>query len=138
MKCYIALARPPSKLTAPLQVSALSLWNTIQTFLFLPSLTLTSRVYDGPIASSELTQLSARTFGAWTFLTAVVRFYAAYRIHDSDWYSLALWTFAVAGAHLWSEVAYGTVKVRSGALPSLCIAGGSTVWMLCQWGRYVS
>lgn len=125
-----------TKITAA-QISTLSLWNTIQTFIFLPNLTLTSRIYSGPHASSQLTQLSARTFAAWTFLTALVRLYAAYRIHDGGWYGLALWSFVVAGAHLGSEVVYGTVKVRSGAFPSLCIAGGSAVWMVWQWGRYV-
>lgn len=133
----IPTIHPPLHQITTAQISALSLWNTIQTFIFLPNLTLTSRIYSGPHASSQLTQLSARTFAAWTFLTALVRFYAAYRIHDGGWYGLALWSFVVAGAHLGSEVVYGTVKLRSGALPSLCIAGGSTAWMVWQWGSYV-
>ena len=83
--------------------------------------------------------LSARTFGTWTFLSAVVRFYGAYRLSDGDMYKLVLWTFVVAGVHFGSEwLAFGTVRLSTGLLPSLILASGSLEWMVWQWGYYVN
>jgi len=143
---------PPSKATThrhpstpktnsplPPQISLISVLNTLQTYT-TPSLVLTRRVYSGPttLSSVQITPLSARTFGTWTFLSAIIRLYAAYRIDDKDIYALALWTYVIALAHFGSEWAvYGTVRWGRGIAPSLGIAVGSTVWMVAQWGWYV-
>jgi hypothetical protein len=65
------------------------------------TLTYTAQVYAGPPEkansknASPVTPLSGRTFGTWTMITAIVRFYAAYHLDDNSWYDLATWTFVV-------------------------------------------
>lgn len=122
------------------QVSFLSIFNTLQTYLSLPSLALTRRVYSGPAttSSTQVTPLFARTFGTWTFLSAIVRLYASYHIHNREMFALALWTFVIAVGHFGSEWAvYGTVRMGKGFAPSAIVAVSSMAWMVWQWGAYV-
>ena len=59
-----------------------------------------------------------------------MRLYACYRLEESAWYDVAWWTFAVALLHFASEVwVFRSTSVITGALPSLCIATGTVVWM---------
>ncbi|CAG8700443.1 4007_t:CDS:10, partial [Funneliformis caledonium] len=58
-------------------VSILAIFNTIQNFL---TLSLTKRVYSA--RPNQVTKLTSRTFATWTFLSAIVRIYAAYNITD--------------------------------------------------------
>jgi len=78
-------------------VSVVSVFNTVQTFV---SPTLTKRIYSKkpeegeycdqtvsgarPLMSSFalVTGVGRRTFGVWTLLAAVIRFYAAYEINN--------------------------------------------------------
>ena len=120
------------------QVSVTSAFNSVQTY---STLKLTQRVYDGPVSklTSQVTPLSARTFGTWTFLSAIIRFYGAYRLDDGDMYKLVLWTFVLAQIHFGTEwLVFGTARLGVGLLPSLMVASGSLVWMVCQWGFYVN
>ncbi|MCJ1230713.1 ergosterol biosynthesis protein [Toensbergia leucococca] len=120
-----------------LLVSLVSALNSVQTYL---TLTFTRRVYDGPVStsSSQVTPLFARTFGTWTFLSAVIRLYGAYRLDDGDMYKLVLWTFALALIHFGSEwLVFRTARLGLGLLPSLMVASGSLTWMVWQWEYYV-
>ncbi|KAG9749900.1 ergosterol 28, partial [Aureobasidium melanogenum] len=93
-------------------ISIVSLGNSIQAYL---SLGPTQKVYCGSKtvpagvpastvpSTSPVTPLSARTFGTWTAITAIVRLYAAYNINSKPMYELAFWTYIVAFTHFMSE-----------------------------------
>jgi hypothetical protein len=115
--------------------------NSVQAY---STLYYTTRVYnptpvDPPVGRpAHVTWLSSRTFGTWTFLTALVRFYAAYNIDNPAMYQLALWTYAVAWAHFMSEWwVYGTTRWGKPLMGPVIVATSSLVWMWTQWGFYV-
>lgn len=121
--------------------------NSIQAYV---SLAPTQRVYSGPSTAptgipksamketSPVTPLSARTFGTWTAITAVVRLYAAYHIQVPVMYELALWTFGVAWAHFMSEwLVFKTTKMASGLAGPVIVSTTSLIWMWLQWDYYV-
>lgn len=129
--------------------------NSIQTFT---SLGPTQQVYSGSAATSTLsgaklpaglppstikstspvTPLSARTFGTWTAITAVVRLYAAYHIEHLPMYELAFWTFGVAWAHFMSEWwIFKTTKWGRGLAGPVIVSTSSMIWMWLQWDYYV-
>ncbi|PNS16275.1 hypothetical protein CAC42_6382 [Sphaceloma murrayae] len=118
-------------------ISVVSLANSVQSY---STLAATRKVYAGRSSSSSspVTPLSARTFGTWTFITAIVRLYAAYRVNEKAWYEIAMWTYGVAWGHFVSEwLVFGTVRLNAGSAGPLCVATGSLVWMWSQWGYYV-
>ncbi|PSK34039.1 hypothetical protein B9Z65_8365 [Elsinoe australis] len=139
---------PPASGLLPkwlLFISVVSLANSIQAY---SSLSATRRVYAGPakattankpkVETSPVTPLSARTFGTWTAITAIVRLYAAYNVNDKAWFEIAMWTFAVAWGHFVSEwLVFGTVRLNAGSAGPLCVATGSLTWMSLQKGYYV-
>lgn len=122
------------------------------------SLYATRRVYNGPKQSpissqsipkgipsntlrpnlSPVTPLSAHLFGTWTALSAIVRLYAAYHVHDKAVYEIALWSFGVAWLHFVTEwTVFGST---SWALPLAFPVGVSTtslIWMWMQYDHYV-
>ena len=110
-----------------------SIGNSVQAYV---SLGPTRRVYAGP--RSSVTPLSARTFGTWTFISAVVRVYAAYNINDRAWYNTAMWVFGAAWVHFMSEwLVFRTATWGSGLAPSAIIATSSLIWMWAQKDFYV-
>ena len=117
------------------KVSFLSIFNTIQCFL---TLVFTRRVYAGAASKTNVTPLSSRLFGTWTFLSCVVRWYAAYHVDERGFYIVAFWTFAIALFHFATEwLVYGTMQFGKGIFPSLVVATTSLVWMGVQWEFYV-
>ena len=80
------------------QLAAVSIGNSIQTYT---TLSYTKRVYSAK--PNEVTGLSARTFGTWTFVTAIVRIIAAYHLNDPTMYLLAFVVFLGANLHFMSE-----------------------------------
>jgi hypothetical protein len=132
------------------QVSVLAIGNTIQAYL---TLSYTSRVYSEnpdkkapkptnpvtPLAPrSTVTPLSARTFGTWTAVQTMVRFYAAYNIDNPAIYQMALGTYVIAFAHFGSEWFYfKTVKWGAPLAGPVIVSTVSMVWMIMQWGYYV-
>jgi hypothetical protein len=118
-------------------ISLVSLGNSIQSYL---SLVGTQEVYAATksVQPPQVTPLSARTFGTWTAITAIVRFYAAYHITDPVIYQLALWTFGVAWMHFMSEwLVFKTAKWCKGLAGPAIVATGTGVWMLVLWKSYV-
>ncbi|KAF2774409.1 ergosterol 28 [Teratosphaeria nubilosa] len=119
-------------------ISIVSLGNSIQCYT---SLAGSKQVYANHSANPkkpQVTELSARTFGTWTAITAIVRLYAAYNITDPVVYQLGLWTFVVAWAHFASEwLVFGTARMGRGLAGPALVATGTGVWMWVQWGSYV-
>lgn len=113
----------------------------------------TQRVYLGPptrksnkpsvsknpeAPNSPVTPLSARTFGTWTFLSSVIRLYAAYYIDQPQIYQLAFCTYTIAFFHFMSEwQVFGTARWGKGLAGPVFVSTGSLLWMYLQWGYYV-
>ncbi|TIA93024.1 hypothetical protein E3P92_01056 [Wallemia ichthyophaga] len=93
------------------------------------------------ISHSSVNPLQARTFGVWTFTSAVVRFYAAHNINNKVVYEIAIWTYAIVIAHYISELLYyRTSKLSAGIISPLVIGtilAASFVWMISQYDFYV-
>ena len=117
------------------KVVGFSVLNTVQCYR---SSHFARRTFDGPISATEVTPFAGRLFGSWSFLSGLVRFYAAYNIHEKHLYQLTICTFLIVLSHFAGEVlVYGTMKVGKGLAPSLFVATTSVVWMLMQWSFYV-
>lgn len=118
-------------------ISVVSVFNSLQTYL-VKDLALTRKVYSNA-PPNEVTNLSARTFGTWTFLTSVVRFYGAYNLVGNDQiYNLCIWTFVIAGAHFASEwLWFKNCKLDKGLAGPLIVASSSLYWMTSQKAFYV-
>jgi len=137
-----------------LVLSVISIGNSFQAYT---TTYYSKRIYCGPPAAlntpppkpSQLTrgfdltrsaanELSARTFGTWTFLTSIVRLYAAYNIDNPAAYQLAIWTYAVAFAHFMSEWFYfKTTRWGAPLAGPVMVSTTGLVWMFMQWGYYV-
>lgn len=117
------------------QVGLLAINNSLQCFL---SEGYVRRVYNGPQASSNITQLSTRTYATWTFLAGILRIYSAYSISDRSLYHASIWSFAIALLHFVSEwVVYKTIKAETGSLAAMITASVSFIWMVNQQGAYL-
>jgi len=82
--------------------------------------------------------LSARTFGTWTLLSAVIRFVGAYHLSSQPVYYITLSSFVLAGFHFVSEwLVYKTAKLGAGLYGPLIVATVTTVWMTLQKDYYV-
>ncbi|KAF2242420.1 ergosterol biosynthesis protein-like protein [Trematosphaeria pertusa] len=91
-----------------------------------------------PEIPSQVTPLSARKFGTWTFLTAIVRLYAAYHITDKAVYELGMWTYGIAWAHFMSEWwVFGTTRWGAPLAGPVFVSTGSLVWMWVQREFYL-
>lgn len=129
---HLATARRIPGLT-PRQLAAVSVGNSIQSY---STLTYSRRVYSG--APEQITPLAGRLFGTWTFVSAVVRIYAAYHINEPHMYALALAMFAGAKFHFMTEwLVFGTAKWGAGLSGPVIISSISLIWMLTQWDYYV-
>lgn len=119
-------------------ISVVSIFNSMQTYQS-PDLTLTRRVYESA-PPTEITKLSARTFGTWTFITSIVRFYGAYYlVGNKQIYELCMWSFVVAGGHFISEWLYfGNCKLGKGLAGPLIVSTTSLLWMYLQKDFYLN
>ena len=96
------------------------------------------RTYAGPNAAAQVTSFSSRMFGTWTFLSCLIRLYAAYRIQEESVYGLAFATYAIAVAHFMLEwLNFGTMTAGIGLLRVSVVPIVSMSWMAMQWGYYV-
>ncbi|PGH35918.1 hypothetical protein GX50_01243 [[Emmonsia] crescens] len=113
-------------------LSVVSLINTSQAIL---SPTYTALLYN----KSPANAVQSRTFGIWTFITAVVRAYAAYNIDEPHLYDLAMWTFGAAFAHFMSEwLIFGSAKAKGRFVSPLCVSTVTLVWTAMQRGFYLA
>ncbi|KAF3919353.1 hypothetical protein ABW21_db0203883 [Orbilia brochopaga] len=117
-----------------LLVSVISVANSAQCYA---TLKFTKRVYAGK--PFEVSGLSSRTFGTWTVLAALVRFYAAYNISNPAVYDICVGTFVLAGWHFVSEWLYfGTARLGEGLTGPLIAATTGLTWMLSQRAFYLA
>lgn len=120
------------------QVSVVSAINSLQCYR---SDEYAAQLYNARTADgrSFATPLSSRTFGTWTFLSAVVRMYAAYHITTPAVYDLAVWSFGLALAHFVGEwLAFGTAQLKGRFVSPLIVASVTLTWMLTQREAYLS
>lgn len=83
--------------------------------------------------NSPVTPLSARTFGGWNALSAVIRFYAAYHIHNPEIFQLVMWTYTLSTVFILGEVfVFDTARIKSGCASMLGVGIPSFAW--CAWG----
>ncbi|KAF2152094.1 ergosterol 28 [Myriangium duriaei CBS 260.36] len=128
---------PPAEGLLPKWILFLAVVSIGNSFQAYASLGPTRKVYAGP--RSAVNPLSARTFGTWTFISAVVRLYAAYNINDRAWYNVAMWVFGAAWGHFVSEwLVFRTAAWGKGLAGPVIISSISLVWMFLQKGFYVS
>lgn len=117
------------------QIASLALLNTTQAYR---TRRFAFRTYEGPVAQSQVTDFGSRMFGTWTFLSCVVRLYAAYKIDVPEVYMLTLWTFVIAMVHFGTEwMVFGTMRAGKGLAPVMVVPVVSIAWMIAHWGFYV-
>lgn len=110
-------------------ISIVSVFNSVQTYV--SGLELTRRVYENK--PSETTALSARTFGTWTFVSCVIRFYGAFFLNEPHIYQLTFISYIIALVHFGSElVIFRTCKLGKGFMGPLVVSTTSLVWMYNQ------
>ncbi|KAH8100102.1 Erg28 like protein-domain-containing protein [Cristinia sonorae] len=115
-------------------IATVAFFNTIQNFT---TLKFTRRVYSKKVA--EVTPLQARTFGVWTLLSAAVRFYAAYHIHEKSVYDITLISYLIAFGHITSELLiFGSAGIAFPSLSPLIVSSVSLLWMFSQYEFYVN
>lgn len=155
-------------LTDPPQLSVISIGNSLQTYITLhfsrrlyngrfirnerlppasskfnpddsPDQLVPATHHDDPKAADQLTPLAGRLFGTWTFITCVVRCYAAYNLHLGPVYNIAIWTYVVALGHFASELFL--FKTMTFGLPQFfpfMFASIALVWMPLVREHYVT
>ncbi|KAI9934799.1 hypothetical protein ASPWEDRAFT_44323 [Aspergillus wentii DTO 134E9] len=118
-------------------VSAVSAANSLQAYL---SEHYAASLYNGRTSDGRpyTNALSGRTFGTWTFLSAVVRMYAAYNITTPISYDLAAWSFGIALCHFVGEVAFGSAHIKGRFVSPLIVASSTLAWMLTQRDSYLA
>ncbi|KAG0666961.1 ergosterol biosynthesis protein [Maudiozyma exigua] len=123
-------AMPPGYLPKWLLfISVVSVFNSVQTYI--SGLELTRRVYSRKPA--ETTSLSARTFGTWTCISCVIRFYGAFFLTEPHIFQLVMVSYCVALLHFGSELLiYRTCNFDSGFMGPLIVSTTSLVWMYNQ------
>lgn len=135
------------------QFGATAIGNSVQCYL---TMHFVSRIYGGPrpatpyvrsspsapkhdLSRTKATPLQARSFAAWTFMSAVIRVYSAYHIQEKAFYELAFLTYVVAFGHFMSEWwVYGSCHWGAPIAGPVLGSTASLIWMWLQWGAYVA
>ncbi|OJJ80476.1 Erg28 family protein [Aspergillus glaucus CBS 516.65] len=119
-------------------VSVISTANSLQAYR---SPSYAAQLYNAktPSGQSHTNALASRTFGTWTFLSSIVRGYAAYNITTPVAYDLAAWSFGIALMHFVGEwLGFGSAELRGRFVAPLIVASSSLVWMLTQREGYLA
>lgn len=116
-------------------VSAAAFFNSAQ--CFVSPFKFNREIYS--LQVSEVTRLSARLFGLWTFLSGAIRLYCAYNMNDRTAYLMAIGTYALALFHFSSELLiFKTVKVNRASLGPFIVSSLSICWMVSSYSKYIS
>ncbi|KAI8907467.1 hypothetical protein DFJ77DRAFT_475582 [Powellomyces hirtus] len=115
-------------------VGTMAFYNGVQSFV--PSMRVTSRIYE---KTTEATPLMSRMMGLWTITSGIVRVYTAWNITNKALYTVAMWTFVLAGFSFYTEVfLYKTAKISSpGVWPAMLISPISLFWMWNSYSQYI-
>lgn len=114
-------------------ISVVSVFNSMQTYI--SGLQLTRQVYERK--PDQVTSLSARTFGTWTFVSCVIRFYGAFYLNEPHIYQLTFISYIIAIVHFGSEwLIFRTCKLGKGLMGPLIVASISLTWMYTQKEYY--
>ncbi|RHZ51410.1 hypothetical protein CDV55_102764 [Aspergillus turcosus] len=119
-------------------VSVISAANSLEAYR---SDSYAAQLYNARTADgrSFVSPLSSRTFGTWTFLSAVIRMYAAYNITTPVVYDLAIWSFGLALVHFVGEwLVFGSAQLKGRFVSPLIVASSTLAWMLSQREAYLS
>ncbi|KAI0661482.1 Erg28-like protein [Cubamyces menziesii] len=109
---------------------------TLNTIGNMTSVAASRKLYNS--APAFVNPLQSRTFAIWTLTSAVVRFYAAYNIHNKMIYDIALFTYLFAFFHFGSELLiFRTARPAVPNMSPVVVASTSLVWMLSQYDFYV-
>jgi hypothetical protein len=131
---HLSLYKPPAK---PCQVAAVSAANSLQAYR---SESYAAQLYNGKTADGRpvTNPLSSRTFGTWTFLSSVIRMYAAYNITTPAVYDMAMWSFGIALAHFVGEwLGFGSAQLKGRFVSPLIVASSTLAWMWTQRDGYL-
>ncbi|ELT92922.1 hypothetical protein CAPTEDRAFT_165270 [Capitella teleta] len=80
--------------------------------------------------------LTARLFGTWTLLSAMLRLWCAFCIDNHAVFCLTFFSFFLAMAHFAGEIFfYHTAELTFGATSPLVVSGLSMLWMLACYRR---
>ncbi|KAH8994980.1 hypothetical protein EDB92DRAFT_1848576 [Lactarius akahatsu] len=117
-------------------IATTAVLNTLQNFV---TLRFTRRLYNNVSAAEPVTSLQARTFGIWTLTASVVRFYAAYNIHNKAIYDITILTYLFAFAHFSSEIfIFRTATIKIPVLSPVIVSTASLIWMISQYDFYIN
>ncbi|ODV58801.1 Erg28p [Ascoidea rubescens DSM 1968] len=116
-------------------IAIVSIFNSVQTYF--SGLTLTRRVYENkPL---ETTNLSARTFGTWTMLSAIIRYYGSFNLNNAVVWKIVLSSYLIAFVHFNLELlVYKTAKLGKGFAGPLIVSTVTISWMLLTRDYYLS
>eukprot|EP00128_Syssomonas_multiformis_P017515 Colp12_sorted_trinity150504_noHs@15960 len=111
-------------------VGATALVNCTQCFI-LKSSYLHGNLFT--VSEANITDLTARMFGSWTFLAGLLRLYCAADINSKSTYQVTMWSFALVFAEFAAEVfLYNTAALTPGIVLPFIISGGSFLWMAAE------
>ncbi|GMM31955.1 Erg28 protein [Martiniozyma asiatica (nom. inval.)] len=115
-------------------ISGVAIFNTVQTYR---DPALTKKVYSA--LPNQVSPLSCRTFGTWTLISSIIRFYAAYNIQNKAVFDLAIASYVVALWHFASEwLWFGGCKFDKGLFGPLIVSTTSITWMLLTRDWYTA
>merc|ERR1712007_59470 len=113
-------------------ISVVAIFNSLQTYT---NISLTKKVYANK--PEEVSSLSARTFGTWTLVSAIIRAYAAFNMTDVHVYNLCIVSYIIALWHFGSEwLIFKTCKFDKGLFGPLIVSTLSITWMILQKDYY--
>ncbi|KAH8920562.1 Erg28-like protein, partial [Atractiella rhizophila] len=116
-----------------LLTSSLGVFNSAQNYY---TSNLSRRLYGH--SPESVTGLSNRLGAAWTFTSALIRFYAAYHSDNKAVYDLAIGTYLIAFFHFSTEFyVYRTLKMFPGGIYPIVVASLGLAWMWSQYDFYV-
>ncbi|KAK0721582.1 hypothetical protein B0T26DRAFT_749087 [Lasiosphaeria miniovina] len=93
---------------------------------------------DAEKAKDQVTPLTARVFGNYTFLAGVIRVYASFSPENASLYQLALLTHGVAALSFTSELLiFKTMKFTGPQGFPFAAAYLGGLWMTLQYSHYV-
>jgi hypothetical protein len=104
-----------------------------------PKVRVSPPLHGTALIPSAVTALQARTFGVWTLTAAMVRFYAAFHIHDKTYakrplhsptplthrriYDMTMFTYLIAFGHFASELLiFRTAKLGAPVLSPVIVS----------------